>query len=135
MELDRKFLMGVLFGLVIASAPIYGYEAYGKVIQSFNIIEGPFFLIAAILYIPVGYWAIKYNSNLAYYILLIGTIGIFIAYGLSRSDLYYLVGREKIGSFGSLGIMSKIYQAGIIIISVWALYSNRDKKEIKMIDK
>jgi hypothetical protein len=49
--------------------------------------------------------------------------------------LYYLVGREKIGTFGSLGIMSKIYQAGIIIISIWAIYSNRKKKEIKMIDE
>jgi hypothetical protein len=135
MKFDRNFLMGILFGLIIASTPIYGYEAYGKVIQSVNIIEGPFFLIAAILYIPVGYWAIKHNSNLAYYILLIGTIGIFIAYALSRSDLYYLVGREKIGTFGSLGIMSKIYQAGIIIISIWAIYSKSNKKEIKMIDK
>jgi hypothetical protein len=135
MEFDKKFLFGILFGLVIASTPIYGYEAYGKIFQSFNVIEGPFFLIAAILYLPVGYWAIKYNSNLAYYILLIGTIGIFLAFALSRSDLYYLVGREKIGTFGSLSIMSKIYQAGIIIISIWAIYSNSKRKEIKVIDE
>jgi hypothetical protein len=72
---------------------------------------------------------------LAYYILLVGTIGIFLSYALSRSDLYHLVGREKIGTFGSLGIMSKIYQAGIIIISIWAIYSNRKKKDIKMIEE
>lgn len=132
MELDRRFLLGILFGLVIASAPIYAWEAYGKVVDNFNIIEGPFFLIAAVLYIPIGYWAVRYDSKVAYWILLVGTVGIILAFALSRSDLYYLVGREKIGSFGSLAIMSKIYQTGIIIISSWAIYSNRKKSDNKV---
>lgn len=130
MEFDRRFLLGILFGLIIASAPIYAWEAYGKVVEKFDLIEGPFFLIVAVLYIPVGYWAIRYDSKIAYWILLIGTIGIILAFALSRSDLYYLVGREKIGSFGSLSVMSKIYQAGILIISSWVIYSTR-KKNIK----
>ena len=135
MEFDKRFLMGILFGLVIASTPIYGWEAYEKVIAEFDILEGPFFLVVTVLYIPVAYWAIRRDSNTAFYVLLLGTIAIITVYALSRSDFYFLVGRDKIGGFGNLGIMSKIYQAGIVIISIWAIYSNRDKKEIKIIDE
>lgn len=129
MALNKSVIFGIMFGLIIATTTIYGSETYEHVFEEFNILEGPFFLIFTLLYIPIGFIAIKYNSKWAFYTILIGTIVLFVLYGMSRSSLYYLVGKEKAGRFGSGGIMSKIYQAGIIIIAGWAIYSiEKDKR-------
>lgn len=126
--MDRKFLMGILLGLAIAAAGVYAWEAKSHI----DDIEGAFFLPVAVLYAPVAFWAIRKNSNLAFAILLVGTIAIITIYGISRSEFYFLVGRDEPGGFGSLGIIIKAYQAGIIIISGWALVQNmKTKKEAR----
>jgi hypothetical protein len=66
---------------------------------------------------------------LDYDILLIGTIDIFVAYPLSRSDLYYSARKDKIGSFGSIGIISKIYQTGNIVVSHGPFIQTEKKKQ------
>ncbi len=127
-KMDRKFLMGILLGLAIAAAGIYAWEARSHIAD----MEGAFFLTVAILYVPVTFWAIRKNSNIAFAILLVGTIAIITIYGISRSELAYLVGRDEPGGFGSLGIIIKAYQGGIIIISAWAILQNmKTSKEVR----
>jgi hypothetical protein len=124
--MDRKFLTGLFFGLVIATTAIYAWEAKSHIIDNPNI-EGPFFLIVAILHVPVGYWVVKNNSNPAWATMLVGTIAIIVIFGISRSDAAFLVGRDGPGGFGSLSVISKVLQAGIIAISFWAIIDNRKK--------
>ncbi|GEM_PF-6533316 len=127
-RMDRKFLMGMLLGLAIAAAAIYAWEARSHIAD----IEGVFFLTVAVLYVPVTFWAIRKNSSLAFAILLVGTIAIITIYGISRSEFANLVGRDEPGGFGSLGIIIKPYQAGIIVISAWAILQNmKTRKEVR----
>ncbi|MEO9364023.1 MAG: hypothetical protein ABI348_09000 [Nitrososphaera sp.] len=122
--MDRKFLMGLFFGLVIATTAIYAWEAKSHIIDDPNI-EGPFFLIVAVLHVPVGYWAVKNNSNMAWATMLVGTVAIIVIFGISRSDAAFLVGRDGPGGFGSLSVISKVLQAGIVAISYWVITDNR----------
>jgi hypothetical protein len=87
-------------------------------------------LVITVLYIPIGIWAITRNSNLAFAIILVGTIAIIIIYLTSISNYSYLLGMKKPEGIASLAIISKVYQAGIIIISVWLMYTNSIKERI-----
>ena len=127
--MDKRFLLGILLGLIISVTAIYAWESKVHLINRPNI-EGPFFLIITVLYIPIGLWAIIRNSNLPYVIMLVGTIAIVIIYLISISNFSYLLGMKKSDGIESLAIISKVYQAGIIIISIWALYTNRIKKKM-----
>ena len=42
MQFDIKFLVGILFGLILASTAIYGYELYQNLFSSFDILEDHF---------------------------------------------------------------------------------------------
>jgi hypothetical protein len=127
--MDKRFLLGILLGLIISVTAIYAWESKVHLINRPNI-EGPFFLIITVLYIPIGLWAIIRNSNLPFVIMLVGTIVIVIIYLISLSNFSYLVGMKKPDGIESLAVISKVYQAGIIIISIWALYTNRIKKKM-----
>jgi hypothetical protein len=127
--MDKRFLLGILLGLIISVTAIYAWESKVHLINRPNI-EGPFFLIITVLYIPIGLWAIIRNSNLPFLIMLVGTIVIVIIYLISLSNFSYLLGMKKPDGIESLAVISKVYQAGIIIISIWALYTNRIKKKM-----
>jgi hypothetical protein len=127
--MDKRFLLGILLGLIISVTAIYAWESKVHLINRPNI-EGPFFLIITVLYIPIGLWAIIRNSNLPFVIMLVGTIVIVIIYLISLSNFSYLLGMKKPDGIESLAVISKVYQAGIIIISIWALYTNRIKKKM-----
>jgi hypothetical protein len=81
-------------------------------------------LLITVLYIPIGLWAITRNSNLAFTIILVGTIAIIIIYFISISNYSYLLGMKKLDGIARLAIISKVYQIGILIISVWLFYTN-----------
>jgi hypothetical protein len=127
--MDKRFLLGILLGLIISVTAIYAWESKVHLINRPNI-EGPFFLIITVLYIPIGLWAIIRNSNLPFVIMLVGTIVIVIIYLISLSNFSYLLGMKKPDGIESLAVISKVYQASIIIISIWALYTNRIKKKM-----
>jgi hypothetical protein len=127
--MDKRFLLGLLIGLIISVTAIYAWESKVHLIDRPNI-EGPFFLVITVLYIPIGIWAITRNSNLAFTIILVGTIAIIIIYLISISNYSYLLGMKKPDGIASLAIISKVYQAGIIIISIWLIYTNRIKERI-----
>jgi hypothetical protein len=127
--MDKRFLLGILLGLIISVTAIYAWESKVHLINRPNI-EGPFFLIITVLYIPIGLWAIIRNSNLPFVIMLVGTIVIVIIYLISLSNFSYLLGMKKPDGIDSLAVISKVYQAGIIIISIWLIYTNRIKERI-----
>jgi hypothetical protein len=81
-------------------------------------------LVITVLYIPIGIWAISRNSNLAFTIILVGTIAIIIIYLISISNYSYLPRMKKPDGIARLAIIFKVYQAGILIISVWLIHTN-----------
>jgi hypothetical protein len=60
--------------------------------------------------------------------MLVGTVSIVVIFGISRSDAAFLVGRDNPGGFGSLSVISKVLQAGIIAISGWAIMDDNRRK-------
>jgi hypothetical protein len=128
-DMGKRFLLGLLIGLIISVPAIYAWESKVPLIDRSNI-EGPFFLVITVLYIPIGIWAIIRNFNLAFAIILAGTIAIIIIYLTSIYNYSYLLGMKKPDGIASLAIISKVYQSGIIIISIWLLYTNRIKERI-----
>jgi hypothetical protein len=127
--MDKRFLLGLLIGLIISVTVIYAWESKVHLIDRPNN-EGTFFLIITVLYIPIGIWAITRISNLAFTIILVEIIAITIIYLISISNYSYLIGMKKPDGIASLAIISKVYQAGIIIISVWPIYTNGIKERL-----
>jgi hypothetical protein len=130
-KMGKEFLVGIFFGLAIASTAIYAWETKSNLIDRQNI-EGIFFLIVAALHMPVAYWAVSKNSNLAWGIIFVGTVVIVAIFGLSRSESAFLVGREKPGGFGSLSVISKAIQVGILMISGWAILDNKKARQVML---
>ena len=126
--MEMKFLSGLLMGFIIATTSVYFLETIEELIQEGDVIKGTFFLVVTVLYIPIGIWSIKTNSRVVLTILIAGTIVLIILYAVTRTDMVRAIGIE-VGEIGNLGILSKVFQAAIIILAGFMIYSN-NKKEI-----
>lgn len=60
--------------------------------------------------------------------MLVGTVAIIVVFGISQSEAAFLVGRDKPGGFGSVSVLSKVIQAGILIIAGWMIVNNKRTK-------
>jgi hypothetical protein len=93
-----------------------------------------FFIIAGLAHIPVAIWILKNkrcsNNKVPYIIAIAGSAGLVILYVLSRTVNLPLVGFEE--HVGSVDILSKILQVGIIIGSTILLLSQRKQQMPKM---
>jgi hypothetical protein len=91
-----------------------------------------FFIIAGLAHIPVAIWILKNkrrsNNKVPYIIAIAGSAGLIILYVLSRTVNLPLVGFEE--HVGSVDILSKILQVGIIIGSTILLLSQRKQQMI-----
>lgn len=126
--MDKKLLLGLLLGLIIATTAIYALETMDELVDEGDMIKGPFFLAITLLYIPVTIWALRTDSTIAYSILISGTVAIMILYAVTRTELAQSIGMEA-GGIGNLGILSKVFQIGIVIVGgLLLVYLNNNKK-------
>jgi hypothetical protein len=129
--MDKKLLLGTVVGLMIAVAVVYAVETIDEVMDE-DMIKGPFFLLVTISYILVAVWLLKTDSNLPYIITVVGSIGVFILYFVTRTDMAIVFGMEA-GRIGHLGIASKVLQIGVIIGALLALYQNIKTRPTKQV--
>ena len=90
-----------------------------------------FFIIAGLAHIPVAIWILKNkgrsNNKVPYIIAIAGSAGLIILYVLSRTLNLPVIGFEE--HVGSVDILSKIFQVGIIIGST-ILFLSQGKQEM-----
>lgn len=126
----NKTLIGIVVGLMMATSAVYFVETSEELFEEQDMIKGPFFLIVAITYIPIAIWAIKTNHAAPLVITLVGTVGLIVLYGVTRTDMAVALGMEA-GSIGHMGIVSKVLQFGIVIGSVVALVQLKKEAWLK----
>lgn len=93
-----------------------------------------FFIIAGLAHIPVAIWILKNkgrsNNKVPYIIAIAGSAGLIILYVLSRTLNLPVIGFEE--HVGSVDILSKIFQVGIIIGSTILLLSQGKQEMTKL---
>ncbi|MBV9177641.1 MAG: hypothetical protein JO297_11450 [Nitrososphaeraceae archaeon] len=95
--------------------------------------EMVFFIIVGLAHIPVAIWILKNkrgSNKVPYIIAIAGSAGLIILYVLSRTVNLPLVGFEE--HVGSVDILSKILQAGIIICSTILLLRQHKQQMTKL---
>jgi hypothetical protein len=86
-----------------------------------------FFLIVAVIYIPVGIWMLKHkHSDKPHIIALVGSLSLIVFYIISRTVELPIVGMQ--GDIGSIDITVKILQGLIIVGSSYLILSHRKIK-------
>lgn len=123
--MNKKSLVGIVVGLMMATSVVYFVETSEELFEEHDMIKGPFFLIVAIVYIPIAFWMMKSPDNSApYLVTIVGTVGIIILYAVTRTDMAAVFGMES-GSVGHLGMVSKVLQFGVIVGSALALIQTK----------
>jgi len=126
--MNKKSIVGIVVGLMIATSAVYFVETSEELFEEQDMIKGPFFLVVAIVYIPVAVWMLKSpNSSAPYVVTIAGTIGIIALYAVTRTDMAAVFGMNA-GGIGHLGMVSKALQVGIVIGSVWALIQTKKER-------
>jgi len=123
--MNTKSIVGIVVGLMIATSAVYFVETSEELFEEQDMVKGPFFLVVAIVYIPVAIWMLKSpNSSAPYVVTIAGTIGIIALYAVTRTDMAAVFGMNA-GGIGHLGMVSKALQVGIVIGSVLALIQTK----------
>jgi len=123
--MNKKSIVGIVVGLMIATFTVYFVETSEELFEEQDMIKGPFFLVVAIVYIPVAVWMLKSpNSSAPYLVTIAGTIGIIALYAVTRTDMAAVFGMNA-GGIGHLGMVSKVLQFGVVIGSIWALMQTK----------
>ena len=120
----NRTLIGIVVGLMIATSTVYFVETSEELFEDQDMVKGPFFLVAAIAYIPLLIWIVKKDSTLPILITLVGTVFLLALYGITRTDMLASVGIEA-GKIGHLGMTSKVIQIGLVIGTVVLLIQSR----------
>jgi len=134
--MNKKSLVGIVVGLMIATSAVYFVETSEELFEEQDMIKGPFFLIVAIAYVPVAVWMLKSpNSSAPYLVTIAGTVGIIALYAVTRTDAGAITfGLEHAGKIGHLGMVSKVVQVGVVIGSVWALIQTKKEAWLEQED-
>ena len=128
--MNTKSLTGIVVGLMIAVSMLYFYLAIDNFQEGDELAEASFFLIVAISHLPVCAWMLAKESKMPQVVALIGTVAIIALYAITRTDLALAIGLES-GGFGGMGILSKIFQVGIVAGTIMMLFLLRSKEWIK----
>ncbi len=120
--------------LVLANSGIYFVTAYSQMQESSDAgsqIQTMLFTTAAISYLPLGIWMIKnkLHSRAPYVIASLISVALIGLYVLSRTVNLPVVGIQD--DVGTIDILSKISQGGIVVVSLLLLRNwNKTKIEI-----
>ena len=127
--MNTKSLSGIVVGLMIATSMLYFYLAIDNLEEN-EVAEASFFLVVAIAHIPVCVWMLAKESKTPHAIALAGTLVVIALYAVTRTDMAVVIGLES-GGFGGMGILSKIFQIGIVVGTIMMIFQLRSKKWIK----
>ena len=127
--MNTKSLTGIVVGLMIATSMLYFYLAIDN-FQEDEPVEASFFLAVAMIHLPVCAWMITKESKIPHVIALTGTIAVIVLYAITRTDMALALGLEA-GGFGGMGIISKVFQVGIVVGTIMMLFQLRSKSWIK----
>ncbi len=132
-DMNKKSLVRIVIGLMIATSTVYFVETYEELLEEQDMVKGPFFLVVATAYIPVALWMLKRpNSSAPYLVAVAGTVGIIALYAVTRTDAGAMIfGLEHAGNIGHLGMVSKVVQVGVVIGSACALIQTKKEAWIK----
>jgi hypothetical protein len=130
MCMDKK-LIGIIAGLMIATSAVYFVEASEELFEEQDMIKGPFFVLVAIVYIPLTILILKKESSAPLVATLFGTVGLIALYAVTRTDMAVSLGMEA-GNIGHMGIVSKVFQVGIVIGSVITLAQSKKESWLKV---
>jgi hypothetical protein len=128
--MDKK-LIGIIAGLMIATSAVYFVEASEELFEEQDMIKGPFFVLVAIVYIPLTILILKKESSAPLVATLFGTVGLIALYAVTRTDMAVSLGMEA-GNIGHMGIVSKVFQVGIVIGSVITLAQSKKESWLKV---
>ena len=122
-----RSLTGIVVGLMIATSVVYFVET-SEEFEEGDMIKGPFFLIAALAYLPVSYWMLSKKSSVPFIVAILGTIGLMVLYAVTRTDMAAIFGMEA-GNIGHLGMVTKTLQVGVVVSSVLTLIQTKKVAE------
>jgi len=110
--------------LVLANSGIYFVTAYSQMQESSDSasqIQTMLFTTAAISYLPIGVWMIKnkLHSRAPYVIASLISVALIGLYVISRTVSLPVVGIQE--DVGTIDILCKISQGGIIVVSLLLL--------------
>jgi hypothetical protein len=84
-----------------------------------------FFLVVAIVYVPVGLWMLKQkHSNKPHVIAFAGSLSLILFYVVSRTISLPIVGIQN--DIGIIDIVTKIFQSGIVVSSAYLVIMRRE---------
>ena len=128
--MNKTILSVIVAGLMIITSAVYFVETSEELFEEQDMVKGSFFLIVAIVYLPVAYLILKKNRALPHVVAIVGTIGIMSLYAVTRTDMAIVFGMEA-GNIGHLGMVSKILQTGMVLGSILALVQARKESWLK----
>ena len=110
--------------LVLANSGIYFVTAYSQMQESSDSasqIQTMLFTTAAVSYLPIGVWMIKnkLHSRAPYVIASLISVALIGLYVISRTVSLPVVGIQE--DVGTIDILCKISQGGIIVVSLLLL--------------
>ena len=129
MFMDKK-LIGIIAGLMIATSVVYFVEASEELFEEQDMIKGPFFVIVAVVYIPLTILILRKENSAPLIVTLFGTVGLIVLYAVTRTDMAVALGMEA-GNIGHMGIVSKIFQVGIVIGSTITLAQSKKESWLR----
>ena len=128
--MNTKSITGIVVGLMIATSMLYFYLSIGDFQEGEADVKTGFFLVVAIAHLPICAWMLKDESKKPHVIALIGTIFVMALYAVTRTDLALALGFQA-GGFGGMGILSKIFQIGIVVGTIMMIFQLKSSKWIK----
>lgn len=94
-------------------------------------IQTIFFLVVALVYIPVGIWMLKHwNSTKPHIIALVGSLSLVVFYVVSRTIALPIVGIQN--DVGTVDITVKILQSAIVVGCSYILITRRNLENNKV---
>ena len=136
MKDSTRLLVFLVSALMLSTAAVYFLAAYSEYIEDISEhgtqIEIMLFSTVGIAHVPLAIWMLrnKMNSRAPYVISIIISLVLIGLYGAARIIILPIVGLES--DFGEIDVISKILQAGIIVVSVLLLPELKKNQRFEM---
>ena len=110
--------------MMLSTGIIYFVAASEISTESSASVETTLFVVSGCAYIGVGLWIAKSKENrIPYVVPIVGSLALIGLYVLSRTISLPIVGLQE--DVGTIDILSKVLQIGIVVGSVYLLKQNK----------
>lgn len=126
----QQFIL-IATALVFANSGLYFFTAYSQMQESSDAgsqIQTMLFATAAVSYLPLGLWMIKnkLHTRAPYVIASLISVALIGLYVLSRTVNLPVVGVQE--DIGTIDILCKVTQGGIVVVSLLLIRNWRKEK-------